>query len=665
MTYCEEGQDDNGEVKAVDPSLADDPLEAMNFEKPNISEDSDSARNEKEEQYILQKSKKNYLIVRLKEPSFIIEDITNGMNTVLFIENKKKILKNKESGEGYNRARLIDKLKSMKNHEDMVETSFYFTDCEVLQNLCEEMNINPDTNQVAHISKFISTVIPMASDRLEERLLDRISQTLLTMANIDELNQVVEQKGPINVILFNTDHDVNQDEQELQTERILRLIRACKKDCFDRTLFVQLQAKDEFLEQVENGGKTFLIRNGQFLKTPFELRGRGKSYITRTLTMINNEGLDDILMNNNQNYFKIYQNDMKAIISLILNTDDQSKKEAYLKIFKEAAQIHREDRKSFLDRYTFVVTDLDQAEPNYREMLVEVTGEINTDAEVFLFTRGNNTDSYENFKLSENIKGVDDLLDTLDDKIQKYEDLMERKKKIQEEGDTGKDQISENDENYIEIGDVFIDVWKNLRTLPKTDSENSISVRNLLGLMYSNDISLLRTLFYKSEDEDREHNDLYISTGLLQVTGRNFDRLIFNKTDTGQEDMPMLHSFILLVCRNKDNDDEENCLRVGKMLHYLRQNFPKEDAEIRIGIMDHIKNDHRIIERYDIQRFPVLIFFGKNDPKKRGKIFRGKLVVEKVINWLDKKFMDNEGTSMNLTDEHYKQLLIITSKNEE
>jgi hypothetical protein len=674
--YCQENDqypNDNETMPdpgTIDPSLADDPLEAMNFDRPDVSEESQSAIVDHEDEEYLKKNKaKKYLIIKLKEPSFIIDDISHGMNTVLFVENEKEVLKNKEEGEGKNRAQLIEKLKSARERDEMVETSFYFTNCEDLKNLCEEMNINPETNQVVHVSKFISTVVPMKNENLEDAIWDRIFQSLVTLPHIDALNELVEQKGPINVLLFNNDLNLTNEEMELQKERILRLVSNCKKDCFDRIVFVTLEKKDEFLERVENQGKTFLIRKGKFLLTPFQLQGIGKSYLKNTITMINNEGMDDVLINNNSNYFKIYQNEMKAIISIILNTDDATKKEKYLKEFKEAARIHREDQKNFLDRYTFVITDLKEADETYREMVMEVIGELNSEAEVFLFTRGNHKDSYENFKLSQNSKGLDDLLNSLDTKIQFYEELVQKRSELslKSKEDNQESTLSENDKAFLEIGDLYSDIWKSLKKMPNTDEGETgrINVRNILGFMYANDISLLKKLFYKSEEEDREHNDTYLSTGLLQVTGDNLDRLIFNATEPVELSPPMEHSFILLVCRNKNQEDEDNCIRVGKMLHFLRENFPKEDAEIRIGIMDHARNDHRVVERFDIQSFPVLIFFGKKDEKRRGKIFRGKLMVEKVINWLDKKFMDNEGVAMNLTDEHYKQLLVITSKNEQ
>lgn len=660
---------DTGDPELANQGDVDDLLSGLDFEVPSKSEGNSSEENEKISEYQQKKANGKFLITKLKSASSIIDDITHNMQVVLFVENDKAALENEDLPQKENRKKLIDLLKQNREHEDVRTTAFYFADCSFLENLCDEMSIDPKTNQVALISKFVSTPIVLDESDLVDRIWGKITQSLTTLPDIDSLNRMIEENNGVNVLLFNTTPEAGEEVRSRQRERAMKLVRKCKTDCFDRAEFIELVSKDDFLQKSENAGKTFLIRKGEFLETPFRMDGTGDSQTQKALTMINNEGMHHILQNNNENYFKIYQNDMKAIVTMVLNTTDPVRKQALLSDFEEAALQHRRDRKDFLDRYTFVVTDLNETDKEYRELLLEVTGELSSDAEVFVFSRGNHMDSYENYNLKENMDSVEKFFDSLEDRIAEYERLTQKKQELQAQAnETGNEtQLNELESESLEFGELYAETWKTLRDMPRPDQDarDALSVRNILGFLYANDMEVLQQFFYKSEAEDREHNDKYLKTGLLQVTGKNFDRLIFDINDPSESFPEIKHNFILVVCRNSDESETEGCMRMGEMLHFLRQNFPKEDSEIRIGIMDHLRNDHRVIERFNIESFPVLIFFGKSDLKRRGKIFRGKLVVEKVINWLDRKFMDNEGTEMELTDEHYKHLLVLTARTKE
>lgn len=659
---------------AVEPEIAnradaDELLSGLDFEVPAKSEGNSSEENEKIAEYQERVAKRKFLITKLKDASRIIDDITHNMRVILFVENDKEALKKDDSIQKQNRKELIEKIKENREQEDVRTSTFYFTDCAFLQNLCQEMSIDSNTNQVAMISKFISTPIAMDTPDLTYQVWRQFTKSLQMMINVESLHEMIKKNEGMNVVLFNTDISLGRKAWMKQKERAMKLVRRCKTDCFDKVEFVELMGKDEFLNKEENRGKTFLVKKDEYLLTPFKMDGTGDSQTQKALTMINNEGMHHILENNNENYFKIYQNDMKAIVTLVLNTTDPLRKEALLSTFEQAALDHRKHRKDFLDRYTFVVTDLNEANEEYKELLLEVTGELTSDAEVYVFTRGNHMDSYENYNLKENMDSIEKFFGSLDKRIAEYEQVSQKKAELDKQNkETGQEnQLNEQEAESLDFGELYSDTWKTLREMPPPTDEAGevLTLRNILGFLYANDMEVLEQFFYKSEEEDRAHNDEFLKTGLVQVTGKNFDRLVFDISHRDDPFPKINHNFILVVCKNTDETQAEGCMRVGQMLHFLQQNFPKEDVEIRVGVMDHFRNDHRIIERFKIESFPVLIFFGKNDLKRRGKIFRGKLVVEKVINWLDRKFMENEGIAMELTEEHYKQLLVLTAKDEE
>jgi hypothetical protein len=657
-----------------------DALKEMNMEHPDYNEKEGEPESNPEIKE-KKKSKKNYLIFRLEEPSHIIEDITHGLRVVLFVENNKRTLKDKEQGEGLHRKELIKKLKEERDSLYVIKTSFYFTDCEFLNNLCYEMKINPKENQVVYISKFKSKPISMKSPKLVDEIWGTIAQKVETVENIDALNRMVDNQQ-MNVVLFNIDDTttVTEKEQAFQLERAERLVEKCKDDCFNEMLFVSIKEKDAFLNHENNKGKTFLMRKGELLPTPFKLRGHGKMGLNKSLKMINNEGLADVLVNNNENYFRIYQNDMKAMIVLILNTDNELRKEMLIDEFNQASRKHRQYRPDFENRYTFVLLDLKDSDPHYKNMMLEVTGDINTEAEIFLFTRSGISNKYENYKLSENIEDLHGFLNSLKERISQYHEMTKKKEEIESKKEKKNDEKEETDDRFpdyknfkphelaiLEMGRLYLRDWESLDSVLKIDDEESedINSRNLLGFINTHDLGLLSHQFYKSAEDDHEYNQEHMMSGLLQVTGNNFDRLVYNVTPEDTEYPEVHHSFIMVVCRNHNDDDEEDCQRLAKLINFLRKHFPKEDSEIRIGMFDQTKNDHPAIENFDIKSFPVLIFFGKKEKTGKGKIFRGKLIVDKVFRWLNKKFIENEDAIVELDERHYLELLIEMARNDE
>lgn len=663
----------------LDPQLLKDSLREMGMEHPDYKEEEVEVTAHGNP-FKKKQKKRDYLIVKLRDPSYIIEDITHGLKVVLFVENDKLSLKNKDSAQSANRKRLIEKLKEERDEPDVLGTAFYFTNCEFLNNLCYEMKINENKNEIAHIAKFKSKTFSLEDPRLVEDVWEHMSQTLRTVANIDALNRLIGDRQ-INVILFNIDGPGEASEKQVkyQRERALRLVEKCKKDCFNDVEFVEISEKDPFLNHAHNRGKTFMMRKGELIETPFKLRGAGKMALNKTLKMINNEGLDDVLDNNNENYFRIYQNDLKAMLVLMLNTKSPLKREMLLDEFTHAAKKHRQYRSNFEDRYTFVVLDLNDSEPHYRNMMLEVTGPVTGEAEVFMFHRGGGLNKFENYRLGDNVSDIHGFFSSLTERIHKYTELKEKEARIKEKQDASKESKTQEDDDMpdvknfdpvelasLEMGNLYLKDWQALDSVLKVNDDESsdISVRNLLGFINTSDLGLLSKQFFKSAVEDREHNDRSMLTGILGVTGDSFDRLVFGVDPGAEEYSEVHHSFILVVCRNHSDEDEQDCQRVAKLVAFLRKHFPREEAQVRIGVMDHTENDHPAVDRFDIKHFPVLIFFGKKDRTGRGKIFRGELVVDKVFRWLNKKFIAHEDAIVELNEKHYHDLLLEMAKTE-
>lgn len=646
------------------PNLIQDALKAMHMEHPKYeSEENESASTTETKK----KSKKDILIYRLTDPNHIIEDLTQGHRVVLFIENDKAVLKDDKSGEGLLRRSLISKLREERGNKNVKDTAFYTTSCEMLDHICHELNIDSKQNQVVYVTKYMSTPVSMKSPELVQRVWAKIDQGIIKVPDIDALNSRVDSSPTLNFVLFNFDppSEASEAERNLQRERAMRLVNKCKKECLSPVEFVEIEDRDSFMSFEENKGRSFMMRKGELLGLPFKLRGEGKMGLNKTLKFINNEGLDDILENNNENYFRIFQNDLKAMIVLILNTDNDIRKESLLREFEMASRKHRQYRRDFDHRYTFVWLDLKKSEPHYRDMVLEITGDISREAELFIFGRAIESNLYENYSLSENLDEVSGFLRSIGGRIDAFKNAKEREDQIGKELDLEKNNM--HDLATLEMGRLYLSDWEYLHSSTQDEEIGSqdFNVPNILGFLNSNDLGLLSHKFYKSAEEDRAYNDKNLFRGILQVTGNNLDRLVYNLSKEEGEYKQINHSFILVVCRNLNDKHEKDCQRLGNLIRFLRTNFPREEAEIRIGLFDQKRNDHPAIERFDIKSFPAIIFFGKKDETGTGKIFRGKLIVDKLYRWLNKKFIKHEDAIVELDESHYLELLLQMAKTKE
>ena len=181
--------------------------------------------------------------------------------------------------------------------------------------------------------------------------------------------------------------------------------------------------------------------------------------------------------------------------------------------------------------------------------------------------------------------------------------------------------------------------------------------------MNAHDMSKLSTKFYKSESEDRTANEKNLKLGTLQVTGKNLDRLIFNYQEELQKRAERDYSFLLLVCKVIDKPSRKGCNQAKKFVEFLRSHYTEDQSHFKVGVMNHEYNEHPIIENLELENFPVLIFFGRNDKDDQGKVFHGTFAIQKILDWLNKKLLPNEKGEIILDDEQYQELLLLMAKN--
>lgn len=200
------------------------------------------------------------LIIKLLDPSYIVEDVGDNLRVVLFVQNDKTVLKNKESGEGKARVDLIKSLKKQRSNPEMDDVNFYFTDCKFIAHLCEELNISKISNQVVYLTNYTITPIRMDYLDLQEELFNRLFNGLQAFKNIEYLNHFIETTKHSNVVLFNFDKpptkkDLKAKKKKGALGRAMKIIRECRRNCFNYMNYVYLEEADDFLKQEEKKNK--------------------------------------------------------------------------------------------------------------------------------------------------------------------------------------------------------------------------------------------------------------------------------------------------------------------------------------------------------------------------------------------------------------------------
>jgi hypothetical protein len=638
-------------------------MEAMNDKSDDLSQDALEENMNYDDYYKTDKSSgPGYLITRLKDPVHVLEDIQHDYRVVIFIENDPESLVNKEEGQGLARAQLISKLKFYRKTVHVDTSTFYFSDCTVLGTICEEMMVDPQKNQVIILSKYKVIHFDMATPSLADDVWEKLSQTLVELDTWDDLEEFMKKNNGEHLVLFNLDLNNKGEFKKRQKDVALNFIDKCKTRCLKEFEFVAVKNKNDFLNDPKNKQKTYLLIDGKKILLPLKLKGKRKEY-RQTLEMVNTESLEEVMVNNNENHFKIYENNLKGMLVLVINTDDSSKVDPIMEDFKRAARDHKRQRTVYLDRYAFIIVDLHEGEKHYNDMFIEVSGEVTKDVDIFLLNHGTEETLIQNYRLEPNLDDISHFLSNLKEKVQEYK----RIKAVYDVNDSddkleNSKAMNDQEQTLLLDGNMYAKEWESLLNEYENQesTDNELNYVNMMALLYMKDIEQLFNSFHKSEEVDDELNEQNVTSGILNISRSNFEKYIHNSIDILSHQAKDINiNFLLLVCKNMNQDDMKQCLERQEIMKIIREANPSEN--FRMGMMDYSKNDHDMVERFLFKQFPAFIFYGVNDKVRRGKTYRSGEMKDYFMDWINEKLEQNNDKALEFTPEQNQRFLSIVS----
>lgn len=422
--------------------------------------------SEKSYSYSSRSKGSDILFYKLTDPSFIVDDVANNIRVVLLVENDRPILKDKTKGEGLARTKLIQSLKARLEDPELEDVNFYISDCEFIAHLCEELNIQKMVNQVVYLTNYTITPIRLDYLDMEEVLFERLFNTLKPFENIEYLNSYIETSDHKNIVLFNfrrpvTEEDLKNPKKRPDIRRALKLIRQCRRNCFNHMTYVFLKNPDEFMQQENKQNKVFLVHQGEFLESPFDLESKTKTNLKLGLEFLKNEGLEDVITHNSRNYFKIYHNDYKAILLLVTQETDQALLKQVKREFLKTARKHREFRKDYADRYIFVSSNMLTEEKSSLKMIRHVIGNQSSPFDIYLLNRSHQ-DNFDNFRLTEAFPDVAAFLNNLPYELEKYHKILQKKQSLDEQKEIA--DLTEEENIFFEGAKKYYEEWMYLNS---------------------------------------------------------------------------------------------------------------------------------------------------------------------------------------------------------
>ena len=187
-------------------------------------------------------------------------------------------------------------------------------------------------------------------------------------------------------------------------------------------------------------------------------------------------------------YFKIYHNDYKAIVVLVIKEADKHLIAQVKREFGKTAYKHREFRKDYEDRYAFVLANLTETENKSNQMIEHVVGKQQNPFDIYLFNRSVQKENYDNFRLTQSMPEIRSFLNNLPYDLEKYSTIKKKKVKALEDEGSIEGKTSEEEDLFYEGAKKYIEEWIYINSalgnyeVGTQEDWDHVNERNVLGI---------------------------------------------------------------------------------------------------------------------------------------------------------------------------------------